>query len=316
MTPTPPIKHFLIHPHTGKIVGIVCTIDTLYGTHYDATFSVQPPAICLKHTFSPFTLFHPQFDPAFIIMIKPFFPSGQPIDYPSPSPEQNTWHISLASYFSEQLAGWQPATSPPSDEPDPQDTAAPYTDPHKFTDVMIDVETVADTPHAAPTEFGITFFDRDCLRDRNPPADLGDAILSFHYPVAAISAIRLGMHINENTMAWRLTHGLHTDLHHGEPLHEAIAEILRDFTTHTDPAKVRVWSRGNAFDLAILRNACRLTGYELPYRFWNDRDVRTWLEACRYKSTRVNNHDALDDSKNQALDVIEATAALHRPPAI
>lgn len=99
------------------------------------------------------------------------------------------------------------------------------------------------------------------------------------------------------------------DIYQGSPLADILEEMSRNITTFGGP-EVRVWSRGNSYDLSILKLAYARTGKPLPYSYWNERDVRTWLEGCQFKSPRKNKHDALDDAINQALDVIEATAAV------
>ena len=173
-------------------------------------------------------------------------------------------------------------------------------DRYRYPDVMIDIEALADTPDSAPAQIALLFFDRD---DRNKE------FLRFNYEPRPMDAIRLGFNITGPTLKWWEDNGLKPDLNTGEPLGDVLEDIARDFQNYGTKS-IRVWSRGNAYDLAILRLAYTRTGRPLPWQFWNDRDVRTWLEGCQFKSPRKNNHDAMQDCENQALDVIEATAAI------
>jgi hypothetical protein len=174
-----------------------------------------------------------------------------------------------------------------------------------YPDLMIDIEALADTPDSAPAEIGLVFFDRD---------DASRAFLKYRYQPSPISAIQLGFNVTPGTLKWWHDQGMPIDVEAGEPLPNVLDEIARDIALHGIPGKLRVWSRGNAYDISILKLAYARTGKPLPWNFWNDRDVRTWLEGCRFKSPRKNDHNALQDACNQALDVIEATVAIPENP--
>ena len=180
--------------------------------------------------------------------------------------------------------------------------------PHyRYPDVMIDLEAFADTPDSAPAQIALLFFDRD---------DRSKKFLKYNYEPRPMDAIQLGFNVTPDTLKWWDDQGMKPDLTHGEPLTDVLDDITRDITLHGSKNTLRVWSRGNAYDLSILRLAYTRTGRKLPWKFWNDRDVRTWLEGCQFKSPRKNNHDAMQDCENQALDIIEATAEVKAPEMI
>ena len=170
----------------------------------------------------------------------------------------------------------------------------------RYTDLMIDMEGLSNTPDSAPAEIALVFFDRDHATRE---------FCSYRYTPSPISAIRLGFTVNADTLKWWDDQGMTINVQHGEPLPDVLLDIAADIARHAAKG-VRVWSRGNTYDLAILKLAYARTGQPLPWDFWNERDVRTWLEGCRFKSPRKNDHDALQDACNQALDVIEATTAI------
>jgi len=68
-----------------------------------------------------------------------------------------------------------------------------------------------------------------------------------------------------------------------------------------------VWSNGSVFDVIIMENAFRQFHYEIPWSFWNIRDVRTITDIA-YRITgktlkpvrEGTHHNALDDAQYQA----------------
>ena len=174
----------------------------------------------------------------------------------------------------------------------------PFTNITRYTDLMIDIEALADTPDSAPAEIALVFFDRD-----NP----AKAFCKFRYEPSPISSIRMGFIVTASTLQWWDDQHMTIAPQSGEPLLEVLDEMATDIFRHAAKG-LRVWSRGNSYDLAILKLAYNRANKPLPWDFWNERDVRTWLEGCQYKSPRKNNHCALDDACNQASDIVEATA--------
>lgn len=176
----------------------------------------------------------------------------------------------------------------------------------RYTDLMIDIEAFADTPDSAPAEIGLIFFDRD---------DKSREFLSFRYQPSPITAIQLGFNVTPGTLKWWDDKGMTIDMYAGEPFPDVLDEITRDIEMH-GRKDLRVWSRGNSYDLSILKLGYSRTSKELPWNFTLERDVRTWLEGCQFKSPRKNDHDALDDARNQALDIVEATIAIPEPARV
>ena len=77
-----------------------------------------------------------------------------------------------------------------------------------------------------------------------------------------------------------------------------------------------VWCNGASFDFAILRNACDIEGIDLPWKHWQERDLRTWkmlVQEDVYKARKelivkafgLQLHDALDDAILQAYQVAD-----------
>lgn len=74
-----------------------------------------------------------------------------------------------------------------------------------------------------------------------------------------------------------------------------------------------VWGNAPTFDCAILRYAYEVIGREVPWEFWQERDVRTvaWLgkwaghDAKKFMEFKGEPHVALDDARHQARYTIE-----------
>jgi hypothetical protein len=170
----------------------------------------------------------------------------------------------------------------------------------RFTDLMIDMEGLNCTPDSAPAQIALMFFNRD---------DASTIPCSYTYDPSPISAIRLGFTVSADTLKWWDNNGMVIDIQAGEPLADVLDEMANDIKYHAT-ANVRVWSRGNTYDLAILKLAYNRTGKTLPWNFWMERDVRTWLEGFDFKSTRKNDHNPLTDARNQTLDILQAMHGL------
>lgn len=74
-----------------------------------------------------------------------------------------------------------------------------------------------------------------------------------------------------------------------------------------------IWGNAPTFDCAILRYAYSVIGREVPWEFWQERDVRTvaWLgkwaghDAKKLLEFKGEPHVALDDARHQARYTIE-----------
>lgn len=172
--------------------------------------------------------------------------------------------------------------------------------PVRCPDVMIDIEAYADSPDSAPAQIALVFFDQH---------DPAFPFTEFFFRPSPISSMRLGMQVAADTLVWWDDHDMEIHPQAGEPITRTLSEIAAIMRAHAR-SDIRVWSRGNSYDLSILKLLYKRTCMKLPWQFWMERDVRTWLERCRYESPRKNNHHALQDARNQALDIIEATASL------
>jgi hypothetical protein len=90
-----------------------------------------------------------------------------------------------------------------------------------------------------------------------------------------------------------------------------IEEALASFALFLKDMDTRLWAKGPDFDCVLLAAAYEKIGKKVPWSFRNCRDVRTIFALSGVHPTKIGvKHDALDDAKNQAADVIRSSACL------
>jgi len=169
--------------------------------------------------------------------------------------------------------------------------------------VMLDLETMGQGNNAAIVAIGAVFFEPTT-------GEIGD---TFYRKIDLGSAAQFG-EIDPSTVLWWLKQ---SDEARAEITSNDAVELkhaIVDFTVwlHAKCERINnrvVWGNGSSFDNVILSNAFKALGYGKPWRFWNDRDVRTVVELGRtlkgfdpkrdmpFKGTA---HNALDDAIHQA----------------
>lgn len=165
--------------------------------------------------------------------------------------------------------------------------------------VMIDLETMGTGLNSAIVAIAAVRFD---------PAtgQIGD---SFYRDVTLDTSVRYGGLMDPSTVMWWMGQpdGARAAFKDGQAqaigLPQAVSEFAGWLGTGAKP-----WGNGATFDLAILRSAFSRLGMETPWKFWDERDVRTVVEMGQavgidpkrdipFQGTR---HNALDDSRHQA----------------
>lgn len=105
-----------------------------------------------------------------------------------------------------------------------------------------------------------------------------------------------------------------------------IVEVLYNFenfmkSVDSSLEKVKVCANGAAFDLGILGYAFKHMNRAVPWKFWNERDLRTLLDLAPYVKDKVvfegTKHDPLDDCLHQIKLVFAVynQLAMHRMTA-
>ncbi|MDM3414155.1 3'-5' exoribonuclease [Citrobacter sp. Cb018] len=172
-----------------------------------------------------------------------------------------------------------------------------------YTHLMVDMETMGNSPDAPIVSIGAVFFD----------PSTGNTGAEFYRVVSLESSMSFGIKPDASTIQWWLKQS--SEARSAILVDEAMGlletlELLADFIaenaangSHT----VQLWGNGCSFDNVILRRAYALTDTPFAVPFWNDRDVRTMVELG--KSVGINPrydipfegdmHNALSDARHQ-----------------
>ncbi len=165
--------------------------------------------------------------------------------------------------------------------------------------VMLDIETLGNESNSIILSIGACYFDPDT-------GVIGDK-LSIH--VDAKSCEEAGMKANADTALWWMGQdedarkSIITNQRNAIRIEGALSELSGFIKPNS-----QVWGNGSTFDNAIVKSAYSKFKLTEPWKFWNDRDVRTIVEIGRdvhfnpksdmpFEGIR---HDALDDAIHQA----------------
>lgn len=172
-----------------------------------------------------------------------------------------------------------------------------------YTHLMLDMETMGNSPDAPIVSIGAVFFD----------PSTGNTGAEFYRVVSLESSMSFGMKPDASTIQWWLKQS--SEARSAILVDEAMGlletlELLADFIAENaanGSQTVQLWGNGCSFDNVILRRAYALTDTPFAVPFLNDRDVRTMVELG--KSVGINPrfdipfegdmHNALSDARHQ-----------------
>ncbi|HCU66192.1 MAG TPA: 3'-5' exoribonuclease [Rheinheimera sp.] len=183
-----------------------------------------------------------------------------------------------------------------------------------MNNVMLDIETLGTSKNAAIISIGAVFF--------NPATgELGN---EFYKTIRQDSCETIGLEVDASTLKWWSEQSEEARAVLNCPNATHIALALNDFylwikENTTATKHVEIWGNGSSFDCAIVDNAYRRCAINLPWRYANERDVRTIVALGRellqidpkYDFPFVGTaHNALADAKHQATYVSHIYQAL------
>ncbi|EMX4383983.1 exonuclease [Escherichia coli] len=164
--------------------------------------------------------------------------------------------------------------------------------------LMIDLETMGKNPDAPIISIGAIFFD----------PQTGDMGPEFSKTIDLETADGV---IDRDTIKWWLKQSREAQsaiMTDEIPLDDALLQLREFIDENSGEFFVQVWGNGANFDNTILRRSYERQGIPCPWRYYNDRDVRTIVElgkaidfdartAIPFEGER---HNALDDARYQA----------------
>ncbi|EEV5807580.1 exonuclease [Escherichia coli] len=167
--------------------------------------------------------------------------------------------------------------------------------------LMIDLETMGTNTNAPIVVIGAVFFD----------PQTGEIGPVFYIVISLTDAMNTGAVPDGGTIEWWLKQSSEARaaiLTDQVKLKDALSRFREFIHEYSDEKFVQVWGNGATFDNAILRRSYERQGIPCPWRYYNDRDVRTIVELGKtidfdarivipFEGVR---HNALDDARHQA----------------
>jgi len=168
----------------------------------------------------------------------------------------------------------------------------------KYTDLMIDWETMSTHTNAQLLQLGMCFFDAD---------DESEQYASSEFKLDQTEQVEAGRHASKGTIAfWEGEDQiLLENLKSGTYTMEAGSMLFRNTYKEFAAPGCRVWGNGSSFDETLLRSMLEQTDNpHTPYAFWKVRDMRTMLEQWPVEKVKAAvKHDGESDAIAQAMTI-------------
>ena len=166
--------------------------------------------------------------------------------------------------------------------------------------LMIDLETMGKKSNAPIVVIGAVFFD----------PQTGEIGPTFYIVISLVDAMDTGAVPDGSTIEWWLAQSSEARsaiLVDQVKLVDALIQFREFINEYSDEEFVQVWGNGATFDNTILRTSYERLNIPCPWRYYNDRDVRTIVELGKtigfdartvilFEGVR---HHALDDARHQ-----------------
>lgn len=167
--------------------------------------------------------------------------------------------------------------------------------------LMIDLETMGTNINAPIVVIACVLFD----------PQTGEIGPVFYKVISLVDAMKSGAIPDGETIEWWLKQSSEARsaiLVDQIPLDDALLQLREFIDENADEKFIQVWGNGATFDNTILRRSYERQGIPCPWRYYNDRDVRTIVELGKtigfdaktvipFEGVR---HNALDDARHQA----------------
>lgn len=153
-------------------------------------------------------------------------------------------------------------------------------------DIMIDIETLSLAPNATILSIGAVEFDAMCTGHE------------FYVELDP----KQNRHLDPETCLWWAQQSAAFLDKRKATLDAALGQLDDFLVPYGDAGDLRVWANSPIFDLAILRDAYSHYSFGCPWKFFQERDVRTakaFVHKSDYPEFVGMPHNALDDAKYQ-----------------
>lgn len=166
-------------------------------------------------------------------------------------------------------------------------------------DLMIDLETLGTDPSAPIVAIGAVFFDPKTGKLGAEFSATIDFESACEKRTPSASTIKWWLKQEDDARA-KVVRGKSS-------MEAALSEFKRFIGSHANLRQVKPWGNGATFDISMLEDCFKCYDMQIPWEFWNVRDVRTVVDLggmidlskdmVTFEGTP---HVALDDAKHQA----------------
>lgn len=162
--------------------------------------------------------------------------------------------------------------------------------------IIIDIETLGRRNDAAITQVGLVIADKNF-----------NILNKFLIQVDPKAWLTCNRTFTGETLLWWMqqknTPVSNTSTHSVYSYKELIEKLKLIFRMY-NTSETLVWTKGS-MDLFCIKDLFEYFDMELPWEFWQPRDIRTAKEFIEeWQTFENNNHNALDDALNQLRELI------------
>ena len=134
-------------------------------------------------------------------------------------------------------------------------------------DLVIDIETMGNTPGAAILSIGAVFIKEGKLREE------------FYQHIDLESCLENGLKMDAGTVQWWMKQSddarAAITLERGANIIAVLADFFSWVSESAQGAEVQVWGNAATFDVVLMEEAYRRIGYDIPWKFWGHCCYRT-----------------------------------------
>jgi len=170
----------------------------------------------------------------------------------------------------------------------------------RYEHLSIDIETLGTKPGAIVLSVGLIPFSLN----ESVNAENAD-----YWRISVVDSLICGLMPDSDTLDWwsRQTSDARKALDVGDvrTLESTAYRLENVLKTHCAD-KCRVWMKGPSFDGVLLEAALEKAGKRVPWKYWQERDVRTICDWVPEPKREGVHHNAADDAVHQARWVRDA----------
>ena len=188
----------------------------------------------------------------------------------------------------------------------------------KRLDVMIDLETTSCRQDAGilsismiPFEINMIYGDKETEKKKSFPI--------FHRVINLNSCFFGGHHFDSGTQDWwaKQKNEVKEKMMSGVLIEIAIKELYETLKNYNEEYELYLWSKGTDFDFPIIEHCFdKYLNEKPPYKYYNKRDVRTFISEYPDIQNMLfefgDAHDSVDDCRHQIKQIKEAYKRINR----